>query len=302
MIQFRDLLQKSRLFTVIFTLCLAFAISSCSSSGSDDDDDDGGNTGSTPSEATVTSGNKKQVSTASVEGTKEAILSVSNDLPTGVDIDAISTANETLRTMTLELAQQIQNAPNLPTGFSSSVDGSCGGKAYYTANTSGDRLNRIDIDYDDYCSSNIAFNGSVIIYYYYNGDEVTGYKLVYSNLSMVGGGYDEIVNMTITCDANGGCTYSSSTTGSDGRTYTVSGSTVTGNNNSGYNASATITDPDHGTITVTASNITICENGNIGTGEIEVTDSTGNIVLSITFPNCTEMVVVYNGVSATYDQ
>ncbi len=300
MIKFRDLLQKSRLFMVMFTLCLAFVISSCSSSSSDDDDDDGGNNGGggNTSEATVTSGNKKEVSSASVEGTKQAILG--DDLPLG--IDATNTTSETLKTITVDLIEQIENAAALPTGISSSIDGPCGGSADYTSATSGGKISRIDINYRDYCSSDMYLNGLVKIYYSYSGDSISSYKIVYSNVTITGNGYNETINMTIDCNASYSCTYSSTTTGSDGRTYTVSGSTVTGNNSSGYNASATITDPDHGTITITATNITICENGNIGTGEIKVTDSTGNVVLSVTFPNCTQMVVVYKGTSATYNQ
>lgn len=159
-----------------------------------------------------------------MEGTKQAILG--DDLPLG--IDATNTTNETLKTITVDLIEQIENAPDLPTGYSSSVDGPCGGSADYTSIVSGNTVSRIDIHYRSYCSSGMTINGLVKFYYNYSGSTISGYKIVYSNVTITGNGYNETINMTIDCNASYDCTYSSTTTGSDGRTYNVSGSTVLG--------------------------------------------------------------------------
>ncbi len=297
MTHLRNMLQKAQWLSIVLGLSLVFTLSSCSSSGGDDDGGNNNNQGNT-SEATVSDNNKKDVSTASAEGAKQAVTG--STLPTG--ISAESELNEALKDLAINVLEQVESLSNLPTGYSGTLTGDCGGNANYNAVINGQQVNRIEYDFNQYCSSSYTLDGNMTIYYTYSGNDISSYRIVYDNLTYSGPSYNETINMTITCNASYSCTYSSTTTGSDGRTYTVSDSSVTGNNSSGYNVSATVTDPDHGTITITATNITICDNGNIGSGEIEVTDSTGAVVLSITFPNCSEMVVTYDGVATTYNQ
>ena len=297
MTHLRNMLQKAQWLSIVLGLSLVFTLSSCSSGGDDDDGGNNNNQGNT-SEATVSDNNKKDVSIASAEGAKQAVTG--STLPTG--ISAESELNEALKDLAINVLEQVESLSKLPTGYSGTITGDCGGSANYNAVINGQQVNRIEYDFNQYCSSSYTLDGNMTIYYTYSGNDISGYRIVYDNVTYSGPNYNETINMTITCNATYSCTYSSSTTGSDGRTYTVSDSSVTGNNSSGYNVTATVTDPDHGTITITATNITICDNGNIGSGEIEVTDSTGAVVLSITFPNCSEMVVTYNGVATTYNQ
>ena len=296
MTHLRNMLQKAQWLSIVLGLSLVFTLSSCSSGG--DDDDGGNNNQGNTSEATVSDNNKKDVSIASAEGAKQAVTG--STLPTG--ISAESELNEALKDLAINVLEQVESLSNLPTGYSGTLTGDCGGNANYNAVINGQQINRIEYDFNQYCSSRYTLDGNMTIYYTYSGNDISSYGIVYDNLTYSGPSYSETINMTITCNSSYSCTYSSTTTGSDGRTYTVSDSSVTGNNSSGYNVTATVTDPDHGTITITATNITICDNGNIGSGEIEVTDSTGAVVLSITFPNCSEMVVTYNGVATTYNQ
>jgi hypothetical protein len=111
------------------------------------------------------------------------------------------------------------------------------------------------------------------------------------------------VSGTVTCtDYGNSCSVQESFQGSDGASVTVEDVTVSGNSTSGYNLSAQVYHEEYGALTINAMNLTFCENGNIQSGTISVTDSTNTVVLVITFTNCDDFTATFNGVSNTYPQ
>lgn len=139
--------------------------------------------------------------------------------------------------------------------------------------------------------------GGTFVYNQDNGDFSFTYDLTISDGSQT---YN--ITATYECTNNGmSCTYSD-TFVDNGKRYRTTNVSVSGNNTSGYNVSATVFIGDLGYVEITATNLTICANGNIGTGTIEVTDANGNVVLSVTFPDCNTMVITYNGVPDTVPQ
>lgn len=109
-------------------------------------------------------------------------------------------------------------------------------------------------------------------------------------------------NATESCTTTSGnsvCTASSSEV-VNGTTYTLSNAVVSGNNSSGYQYSGTMSNGTD-TYVVNAANITVCGNNKIGTGTITLTINLTDTVI-VSFPNCNQMVVTYQGVSTTYSQ
>ena len=67
--------------------------------------------------------------------------------------------------------------------------------------------------------------------------------------------------------------------------------------------SARVYDEDLGYFDIDASSLTYsCDNGNFSTGTISILDSSGEEVISVSFPNCNDCVVTYGGNADTYSQ
>ena len=261
----------------------------------------GGGGGETPTptptptplgQATATAENSDDLAIAAQEGSKQAVASSGNPFGSLVSADYLKNS---VATLTHRLILQKSNSPISAIFFQE--NGDCGGSATYESDTNNTLYTITFINYCD-TADNITVDG--VITYTFNSNNST-YTYTYNNVTVTYLGQTHTLNMTATCGSNG-CTYSSNYTGSNNVTYTSSNVSVSGNNSSGYNISATITDPTYGSITIVASNITICGNGNIGTGTIIITDSTGSEVISATFPDCSTMIYTYNGVTTTVTQ
>jgi len=104
------------------------------------------------------------------------------------------------------------------------------------------------------------------------------------------------VNSVETCSSS-----SEPYTASSGTSYTFENATVSGSSSSGYNIEGDLTDNQGNSFNVNVEGLTQCDSGNISTGTITITSSTGEVV-SVTFPNCNECVISYAGDSWTIPQ
>ena len=255
------------------------------------------NTGTQPSgnagDATATAENSDELAIAAQEGSKQAISSSNNPFGSLVSENYL---NEIVVKSAHETA--LSYSAGTLVGAVTTINGSCGG----TASVDVDNTNtNYVITYSNYCySSNYVIDGT-ITYTIDSNNNVYSYS--FNNVTISYGGQTHTLNGSSTCNrTTNQCSYNTSFTGSNNVSYSSSNVSVSGNNNSGYNISATITHPTYGSISIVATNITICTNGNIGTGTISVTDSTGNVVISATFPSCSQMIITYNNVTTTVNQ
>jgi hypothetical protein len=194
-----------------------------------------------------------------------------------------------------------------PVEDTATVQGDCGGDATVTSteNSSGTEMSG-SVVYNDFCitsnGSNVVFNGTVYFSATYSDTgDLQSFRFSYQDFTYTGNGETHTVNATFSCEYSG-ATLSCATDfeGTDGRTYRTTNVTVTGDS-TGYDVEATVYDPDHGYVSIVATGITTnCANGRIGTGNITVSDSTGD-VMTITFNSCSSYTVTYNGVSNTYN-
>ncbi|MCW9012329.1 MAG: hypothetical protein OQL06_01000 [Gammaproteobacteria bacterium] len=119
-----------------------------------------------------------------------------------------------------------------------------------------------------------------------------------ANITATENSVTETFSFAGTCEFNGttigACTYSSTFTGIDGRTYSIANVSVSGNPSAGYSVSGTVTDPDHGSITIATNQpVTFnCTNGNPDSGQITIT---GDGSATVTFNSCTSFTVTFNG-------
>ena len=126
-----------------------------------------------------------------------------------------------------------------------------------------------------------------------------------ANITVTEDGITETFTFSGTCSVSNGnvgsCSYSSSFTGSDGRTYSMSNISVSGSEFSGYTVSGSVTDPDHGVITITTNSPVYfnCPNGNPSPGEITITGSNGSA--TVFFDGCDRFIVTFNGVGNSYN-
>ncbi|WP_188150829.1 hypothetical protein [Teredinibacter waterburyi] len=164
---------------------------------------------------------------------------------------------------------------------------------------------------DDYCVESdgysIIYNGSLVYRFDYFSADL--YDVIYSydiSYTSTYPGYpsgvmaaEEYCSMSEAMELE--CSTSSSYESADGSDYTLSGALVTGNETSGYNASGVIEDELGNSYNVTATNLTFCENGNFGSGEIEL-EVSSNDILTVSFFSCTGYTITHQGVSETFTQ
>jgi hypothetical protein len=275
----------------------AFLLSGCGSSSDSDKSSSGPSYTGAQTAATVSTNNQQSIAVTAREGAVQAVFQSNSevDLPLGVSLstnDSVALVNQ--------VSADLVSAGQLPTGVvSETVNGDCGGTARIRlAGTSG---NSFRIDYNNFCmladSEQVVVNGRVD----YTTTE-TSTTIVYRDVTITSGGVTETINMTIHCDDQYECTYSADFVGSDGRVYRSANVTVSGDSSSGYDVSARIYDPEYGYVDIQGTGLTLCSGGGIGSGSVNVTDSTGTQVLTVDFTSCDSMTVTFNGTAEVYSQ
>lgn len=200
------------------------------------------------------------------------------------------------------------------------VDGECGGSSTVVVDAPENAENELpiessfDITYNNFCiyldgTTSIVFNGSAEAEIVIDAEYslfAYDYDLTYSSdNALVGSG---VISASERCETFGGadalpiCTSTSSFEYSDGNEYTLTDADISGDASMGYSfeGEVGIEGEDEGTFSISVDAITLCENGNIGSGSITITDDDETI--TVTFPNCDEMVITYDGVSDTFSQ
>lgn len=309
--------ELGRFTKILGVLLFALALTACGGGGggggggNDDGGGDGGTTysGST-SEATVDDTNTDDIGRASAEGTLASLRQEQAQDASPLATDTMS--EEAMADVHMDVIREARvTGLNRTVGSqaTSTVSGDCGGSAAVdsTSNSDGSVVTG-SVVYSDYCVSDgtdsVIFNGTVD--YRIETDSsgaLTYYRFSYDNFRFTSNGDTQSLTATVECTFSSStvsCTTSSDFVGSDGRTYRTTDYTVSGDASSGYDVSARVYDPDHGYVEIAATNITVCANGNIGTGTITVTDSTGTNIMTVTFTSCSEYTVTYNGVTDTY--
>ncbi len=249
-----------------------------------------------PTNATISEANKQALATAGTEGVIQAVNS-DNSNPFGRP-----TGKTTVQTITELVVQQTQATQNRPQASSRSGEfDMCESGSVTGFDTLGE--NGGTITYDNCVVSGSTINGTMTINISTAGDIIT--YSISANLSISHLGTIETINYSSTCTINqssgaANCTYSSSGTGIDGRSYSVSDIDISGNDSSGYTVSATITDPDNGVITITTTtSVTFnCTNGQPDAGSIVISD--GSSSMTITFIDCNSFSIDFNGATTTH--
>jgi hypothetical protein len=270
---------------IAFALLLMFGIAACGGGGGTDDDN-GGYTGSTDP-ADISTNNADELALAATSGTATAIAQ--NAAPSG----GFTSVSRQLVVLGLTSRNRSANrTANEP------IAGVCeSGTADFTAN---DDYTDIVIIYSDCVISD--YNGSYIVDGRFEMHEAPdgSFSMAYQNFRITYAGETYYLNMSVQCDAEYNCTWSSEGEGIDGRTYRVEGASVTTTGSNSYSVSATVYDPDYGYFEV-QSNVTYgsCSYGVPSSGTITVTDGNGDTML-IVFNDCDSFTVTVDGVSTTY--
>ena len=198
------------------------------------------------------------------------------------------------------------------------VLGNCGGYYEDTTTTTVDAQTlypfqvELSLNYVDYCTGNetnkTITNGNINVITTAsdesNSSQSVSYNLSSSSTSPYGPQSLTRAGSETCNTVNGVKTCSSSSepyTASSGVIYTFENANVSGNNSSGYNIEGDLTDNQGNSFNVNVEGLTQCDSGNISSGTITITSSTGEVV-SVTFPNCSECVISYAGNAWTIPQ
>ena len=293
------------MYRSILALTLAVILSAC---GGSDSDDDASNTDNPGTDSGVTRGSvATEAEDLSYIATQVSIRAVGAENSPPV-FGSVPSAPGALQKVTGPVAMEVT---------STTIDGDCGGSATIVSEdtSSGDALfpleSEQEITYNNFCLSlgdgtSMTFNGSVDIELFIDEDYsffAFSYDLAFSSdNAFVGSG---VIQASETCETFGDaapiCTSSSSYEYSDGNEYVLSDFEVSGDASSGYSFDGEVDGGDFDTFTISVSDITLCDNGNIGSGSITITEAEVGTV-SVSFPNCDEMIVTYDGVSETLPQ
>ncbi|MCF6234973.1 MAG: hypothetical protein L3J70_01115 [Gammaproteobacteria bacterium] len=170
---------------------------------------------------------------------------------------------------------------------------------------------KVTLDYQDYCTgengNNIIFNGTFLYDLSYPSDSeysfIYRYNISYqSNIPFYPSG---IISENETCikekDKQAVCTSSSLYEDSNGEEYVFSEAEIEGSASSGYSVLGIISDENNNRYDVNVSNFTQCDNGNVQTGIIEIKLDDGKII-HISFPNCSECIITYQGRAEIFPQ
>ena len=276
----------------------------CSSSDGDDDTDQ-----TSPTET-------NNVSYAALETTKNIIDSKNSSLSIPLPNSSSHTGSLAINKVLLAKRDGYISELKATETETEIEEGNCGGQARYTSTTTtpddSEQIYPILIDlegsFDDYCISqsaqSVTYNGTLNFDY-----ELTQSRLTYSydinvsyvsSVNSISGSYQASESCTQE-NQQLVCTVGSSYVSSDGDTYTLSDASLSGDSQSGYNYSGTLTDTNNNTYSIDARGITVCDNGNIGTGTIDI-DINGSDFAEVSFSDCDNFTVTYNGETSTLPQ
>jgi len=196
--------------------------------------------------------------------------------------------NSSTDQMVMDLKSRSFNSEGMPSGVDYSEVCTGGGSASFSGNES-----KATMSFSNCVIEGITYSGTAIV-----TSTATSFSIVYQNFRVTYDGITETLNMTISCDDNFDCTYSSDFA-EDGRSYRVENSSVSGDDIDGYDVSATVYDEEYGKVTFTSTGLLFdCDNGYPSQGSITMT-ADGETV-SVTFDSCTSYTVTYDGVSDSY--
>ncbi len=284
--------MKSSLFSLIGIFFAFFLLSACGSSDSSDEDGFDGET----SAATADVDNQEALAVAAAEASKQAVNSDQGpNLPLAVDI----------RSNLLDIAENAKEtiiASQLASGVVIDVSEICtgGGTASVDTNTSATpqevpTSGNWDIEYSNCDTGNGTIDGTMDYTFSNSFQNVT---IVYDiDFTTTEGSFS--LSGTITCN-NEECTYTEdfSVNGVDYRIENIEVS----EDIDGFNISGRVFDENLGYIDFETSDFTACSNGNVQTGTITISDSTNTEVITVTFPNCNDCIVTFDGVETTFQQ
>ncbi|TDT40371.1 hypothetical protein DES49_2137 [Halospina denitrificans] len=269
-------------------------------------------------QATVSSNDDAaEVAYASTEGTYQAINSETTDVPTAAIIESAE-VEDALTADLLRIIEENDQLSMTPTAATLVAEGSCGGEILYegddeSGTTENGTLN-FSYTYDNYCVSTnggqIVTDGTGDYSATYVNSELTEYSMTWNLTYTVDDGQTVTSTLlgTTTCKglntATPTCSYSEDFEGPDGETYRVENVSINEDSNGNYDVSARVYDGDLGYVDFDASGIDRqnCANGNFTGGTITITDSSGAVVVEVSFPNCTECVVTFGGNAERYNQ
>jgi hypothetical protein len=324
-------INKWVLFFVLVTLLQA-----CGGGGGGDDDpstDDGSTTNTTSNDysgetkqATLTTENVEEISTAAASGSKQAVTSDgTTSLSAGTHRSDMPVTREQINEELSVVIASVLSGRNQLAGrgvdaarMEDLSDVMCdSGSVIFNYPESG-LVGNWSIEFNQCArtatyggnSYSTSFDGSVEVTYVEVGDgfsQTLEYIDFTTSVSNPHGSYSDTFNMSVTCTASNklatdlSCEYYSDYHGYDNRTYRVSDITVSGNGSSGYRVSVRVYDPDHGYVTVTTE-IPVafeCDGGTPSAGRITVEGAEGTSVV-VEFSSCSEYVVTLDGVAETY--
>jgi hypothetical protein len=269
---------------LIAVAAMSSVLIACGGSSGGSSSKDGVFSGNT-SEASLTSENQQDLAEATALGSAQAVNG--DSLPSAAVLMAAD--NEPLR----QLAEKTVALNNLPIGAAQDVSqGVCtnGGSASVNSGQSSTVItyNQCDTGFG-------IFSGTATLTSASDGSST----ITYRNFTITVDGETDMLNATISCDAQGACTIVSDFTAANGKTYRVENSVVSGNSSSGYNVQARVYDPQHGYVNFTASNVTFnCSNGYPGSGSVSFV-SAGQTA-SVSFDSCNGYTLTIDGVATSY--
>lgn len=283
--------------------------------------------------ATISADNSEDLASSSAAVTNSLISNDnSDDLPFGIATNTQSAkAGKTVNTIIGQVRSNLSDSSNLPMGITENINGSCGG----TANASGSET-KYKVTFNNFCEDGITLNGTVsgsetdsssswssknvsittadgTMTFSgsgtcsYTETEDTETETCTTNMTVTANGMTNSSSFTEVCVSSYSpsyqeiCTESEFIKADNGKTYQVEDSSVEGDNTNGWNVEGTFYDPTHGSIDFQASNIQYCDNGNIQSGSITLTDESDNTLL-VTFTSCDEMTITFNGSATTVNQ
>jgi len=195
---------------------------------------------------------------------------------------------------------------------SGSLPGACGGSL--TANVL-DGQSRGEFAFNNFClgadGTRVTIDGLVVFASAGNAniavDGSNDITFTYGSLKMNFATTSFIVNMFAKCTGSLGslndCEYNEDFRGDNDILYRSSDISVSGNNTAGRLIEGTVADSIHGTILIVSNDIVICDNFNIGGGNISINDGTGTTVIDVVFSeDCATMDITFAGATQTVSQ
>lgn len=283
--------MKLRMDLLIFSAALTLLVG-CGGGGGDSSGGGASSYSGNTSAATVSESNRTSAAKTAAIGAEKAI-----EIEIGAESTPFSAARQAARSAT----SNIRSISQRTSGTYDDSDLCSSGSASYYYNIADDG-NSGTLDYDfNNCTLSYSYTYDVTydgtVFYEFEADNSYYYSY---DLTVSYGGETYTLKSTIYCDSDYNCSYEENFT-SGGVSYRVSDTEVSYSYGT-YDLTARVYHEDLGYITIEAENLSVCSGGGFDSGTIEVTDSTGSVVMSVVFDSCTTMTVTYNGVATTVDQ